>query len=286
MSLKSSTICINQSHHVPGSKNKFRYTLPRPIKTNPQDQLSIQELTLYHSFFNITTAKNNNTFSIIWNADTQQQYDFVIKDRFLTTNQLNEYITFLCSIEKLYMLDSTGAQINFINLEIVGSLYKDRLTIYTLPSQSEANSKGYTIPAGATWNFPLISSTPQIKFGDNFGRLIGFIGNIYPEIPQTSSYSAYSNIVPQIVDTTNILVACSLIQNDLSIPNNIMTSVKIDVDITSQISYLNANASYSSLESMTVSYIDIEFLNQMFEPLQMLDFNINLILNIKQYTKY
>ncbi len=72
------TININTSHWLAGS-NKYRYYFTSPLDlTKASAKLSMYQYGIYNSTFNITSAYNNNTYSIIWTNGTV--YNFTIPD--------------------------------------------------------------------------------------------------------------------------------------------------------------------------------------------------------------
>ena len=268
MSSYSSSIAINSKNFLQGSTNKFIYNFPSPVKFQKGDTLTIQECSIYNQFFNITALNGNNTFSIRWNANTITQYNFVIPDSYLDVTDINAYIKQQCILNKLYMIETaTGQYISFIELKTNPSRYATEFYMIPLPTSSQAASLGYTIPAGATWSYPVSSSVPQIIITTGFGKLIGFEAATYPSATQQTNYEVISQITPEIVIITNILIGCNLVNNPYSIPSNIVTAFPIASAFGSLLTYLNANASYCSIHDGFYHQIVIDFYDQDYKPL-------------------
>ena len=181
MATRSSTICLNSKHHVTDTVNTFEYKFPSPQSFLPTDTIALQEISIYNSFFNITESAKNNRFSIIWNANTAVQYDFIIPDSFLDVDGINAYLIQQMTLNKLYMINTaTGDYVYYIAVVTNASQYACQFYISALPTSTLATSGGLTIPAGATWTFPTATAkTPQIIFNDAFGLLLGFAGSTF-----------------------------------------------------------------------------------------------------------
>lgn len=276
----SSTISVNSTHHTDG--NRFVYNLKSNVKFSRKDTVSIQEVSLYNSIFNITQRQGNNTFTLTWNAQPVTQHTITIPDSFLDIPDIANYIKTQCVLKGLYMTNSNGDIFTYINIVVNPSIYGTEITIQPLPDETERISKGLLIPAGSTWTLPTNPQTMQIAFSNSFGALFGMSAGTYPQTPQQTIYQRVNDKVPQIVKSTNILVGLSVIDNKYSTPNNILCSFPINQNFGSLVSYINANGTHTNCNDITVSELEITFYDQYFQPLDMIDNNINLLLNIRK----
>ena len=282
--LQSNTLSLNQTNFVAGTKSTFTYRLPQPREFSSEDTISLQEISFYNSFFNIEESRLNNSFSLMWNANTSVQYDFTIEDSYLEISDINEFLKAQCLLNKLYMTeDATGKIIQFVTVETIISRYLAELKFYELPTAAQATTLGYSIPAGATWSLPSTAKTPQIIFSDNnFGTLLGFNpSQTIPTTPQSVYTQVISDNVPQIVPVTNILIGCNLINNNYTIPNTILSSVPINGAFGSLLFFQNSSANYSNIKASRFDTITITFYDQLNNELTMLDKSINILLNLK-----
>ena len=276
----SSTLSINSTHHT--NDNRFVYNLKNNVKFTRKDTISVQEVSMYNSIFNITERQGNNKFTLTWNAEPVSQHMITIPDSFLNIDDLANYIKTQCVLKGLYMTNADGAVFTYINLAINPSIYGTELTVQPLPNEAERVAKGLLIPVGSTWTLPTYPQTMQISFNKQYGSLFGFSAGVYPISPQQVVYQRVNDNVPQIVESTNILVGISVINNTFSTPNNILCSFPINEDFGSRISYINANGTHTNCNDITVSELEILFYDQYFRPLNMIDNNINLLLNIRK----
>eukprot|EP00952_Eustigmatos_sp_NYUAD-ZCMA_P006328 27339-Eustigmatos_ZCMA.PRE.1 len=73
--------------------------------------------------------------------------------------------------------------------------------------------------------FPATQKTSQVVFpSTNIQDVLGFTAGTYPSSVQTSNYSTYSSYCPQVTPTQSVVISCSLVNNSLSIPNNVLHS--------------------------------------------------------------
>ena len=80
--LQSNTLILNQTNFVDNTNGTFTYRLPRPREVSSEDTVSLQEISFYNSFFNIEAFRNNNSFSLMWSANTSVRYNFTIEDSY------------------------------------------------------------------------------------------------------------------------------------------------------------------------------------------------------------
>ena len=79
------TIILNSSNY--NSNNTFLYKFPSSIDMKPTDKIGIQSISLFNSFFNITSALMNNLMTLVWPCYTPTG----------TTTVFNGYIGNACS---------------------------------------------------------------------------------------------------------------------------------------------------------------------------------------------
>lgn len=96
----SSVVILNQTHFDSSSTNRFVYRFPSNMKFTKQT-IALQSISMMNTFYNIEASRNNNQFSIIWNADTAVIYDFIIPDGYYTIAMLNGFIRKECKRHKL-----------------------------------------------------------------------------------------------------------------------------------------------------------------------------------------
>eukprot|EP00952_Eustigmatos_sp_NYUAD-ZCMA_P012371 49780-Eustigmatos_ZCMA.PRE.1 len=100
------------------------------------------------------------------------------------------------------------------------TLYAIQLNCFALPTSLPS---GYTNPASMT--FPATSQTPQLVVpSTNIRDVLGFSAGTYPSSTQTTDYSTYSSYCPQLSPVQSVIMSCSMCNNPLSIPPNVLYS--------------------------------------------------------------
>ena len=151
-------IIINTSNYQ--GSNRYQYKFPNPIKFK-NARLSVHQVSIYNSTFNISAALGNNTYQITWINGTT--YSFVLDDGYYSASDLNDAIQLQMATQKLYCISGTGSNqqyVFFISIQTNPVQYKIQMDVSYVPSATNATSFGYTIPTGASWSFPTNNKTP------------------------------------------------------------------------------------------------------------------------------
>jgi len=283
----SSTIILNSTNRDLTSDNRFIYTFPSNVKFNPGDTIGVESISMYNSIFNTEAVRGNNTFSIIWNADSAVTYNFTIPDGFYSISDLNYYIQYECVQNDLYCINSSGNYVYFVELVINSTVYGSELRTFILPDVTEAGTLGYTKPVGASWSFHASAdATPQVIIPSAaFGELFGFAAATYPATPQTISQYIGSTITPQISPVNSLILTCNLINDELSNPVNVFYSMPLNSEFGSLMTSSNAQRSDSMIYEGTYKNIVIEVLDQKYSRVKMNDMEILFKLVIKRNKK-
>ena len=262
----SATIILNSSNRDLTSNNRFVYNFPSNVKFNEGDTIGIESINMYNSIFNVEASRGNNTFSIIWNADSAVQYDFVIPDGYYSISDLNFYIQYKLVENDLYCVNASGNYVHFVELVIDSTVYGSELRTYILPDATEAGTLSYTKLAGASWSFHASAdATPQVIIPTNaFGELFGFVAATYPATPLTASQYIKSTVTPQISPVNSLILTCNLINSELSNPVNVFYSMPLNSAYGSLMSTINGTRMDNSIYEGTYRSIVIEVLDQLY----------------------
>jgi hypothetical protein len=231
------TLILNQSNIVSGSNNaQFRYIFPQGGYIMKNNQVAIQQISLYFSIFNITSAYNNNYFSYMWVDGTIHQVQ--IPNSFLQVSGINEYLQFVMISNGHYLINtSTSKNVYLLEMVVNQSRYAVQLNCYYI-SSALATANSWSLPPGATWVLPTNNIVPEFIIPNtNFGNLIGYAPGNYPNAvisgtpptqTQTPSYSTaqtfLSSTAPQITPYSSFLLYCTLVNNRAIIPSSLIYS--------------------------------------------------------------
>jgi hypothetical protein len=234
------SILINSSNIVANTYNSvFEYDFPNGGVVFKDDLVAVQQVSIYNSVFNITSANNNNSFSYTWVDNTTTT--ITIPDSYLDCAGINAYMQSIMYSNKHYLTNSSGNVVYLLEIVVNASRYAYQINSYLI-STAIATANTWTIASGATWVLPTNSILPEFNvLSNNFQSLIGFTAGSYPNTTitgtppaqvqspaYTASYSALSSSSPQILPTPTYLGVCNLVQNKLAIPSQLIYSLTIE----------------------------------------------------------
>ena len=276
----STLININSKHAV--ANNKYVFKFNKPIQFTENDTLSIENLTMYNSMFNITARKQTNTFKFIWNADTITEYNVIMEDQYLDVVGLEAYMKRKCIELDLYLIDAQGNALVYMAINTISNLYDIEFVSNPLPTESERISMALSYPPNATWRCSNESRNMQLTVNNSFGEIFGFTAGTYPKLSSSIISSSRSVITPQVIKSNTLLIGCNIIHNEMSDFSNILTGIAINSSFGGVINYIGASGSASNCFRTQVSEIEFTFYDHFFDELNMIDRNINIIVNIRK----
>jgi len=288
-------IVLNQTNLVPdGQNNKLVYNFPNSV--NLKDKyIAVSSVSMYYSWFNITSAFSNNTFSYTWTAGTTTTtYTITIPDGLYQIVDINAYIQFVCIKNATYW---TISGVNYYPFEMLinAPRYAVQINTYLIPTSLPS---GATIPSG----FPGWATTTQnsvITIPSNFNVVIGFtagfttyanIGNpsglpvetnYVSKDQATGTISYISTISPQLQQNNNVLFSISNINNPYAQPSSIIYSLNPNVAVGEQIIDRPPNFMWNKLIDGTYNQLRLTLLGTNLQPLLINDPNMTILLTIR-----
>ena len=260
--------------------NKYRYEFPVGSVNFRNSKVSVGNISLYYSWFNITELNNNNTFSFSWDNGLITQYDIVIDDGFYDIEALNSYLQDFCIENNLYLINDVGDYVYYLEFVTNSTYYAIQFNSYPIPISLPS---GWSEPAG--WGgYPSPTATPLliVNSGDVFGDIIGFNAGIYPSVAQTTNYSKLSDYTPQVSIVQSLILTCSLLNNRYSIPNTALYSFSpAQVSFGSLIVSEPTEHEYIDIQDGLYPQFEVEILDQSFNPVYIRDTNLIIQLLIR-----
>ena len=269
----------NQNPNVP---NQYLFQFPA-TQNFKNHQIALIQFSIYNSFYNIETSRNNNTITLIWNANTTTTHNFTFQNGFYSISDMNYALQNFCLLNNLYMVDSVNNKnVYFVEILANATTYSGQLNFYTIPTSAQATTNQWTIPNGATWTFPTTQKTPQLTFTTNFGTLIGFDAGTYPTTPLNTDQQYLSSFSPTISPVSSIFLNCNLISSPYSNPSNILGNSAITSAFGNLIELKNNSPIYYSIVPASYNQIEINLLDQNFDILRIRDKEVVIFLTIKE----
>lgn len=236
----SFTLVLNSSNVVSGSNNtSFRYNFIGGNFEAKDMEICVGSITMPYAWFNISTANNNNTFGIFFPTTAGQTLvQTTMPDGFYTVDSIQLYIQQICIANGFYLIDSAGNFVFYTFLTYSPTYYAVQLVQTLVPTSLPA---GWSTPANFQ-GFPPISYTP-VLFLDLTGSIAPIIGfnpaqNYFPpSLAQATNYNVLSTSTPQGSTVNSLIVRCSLVNNNVTVPSDIMDGFAINSLFGSNIVY-------------------------------------------------
>jgi hypothetical protein len=288
------TLILNPNNIVAGTGNSaFQYNFPLGGFVAKDEMIAVQQISLYQSVFNITTANNNNTFSYIWVDGSV--HNIVIADGYYQLPEINAILQSYMVANLQYLTTTSGAYVYLLEIVVNQSRYAYQINSFLIDSTIVATN-GWT-PASTAWVPTTNAVCPIFVVPDtNFQQLIGFTAGKYPDAiitgatpatylqtpTYTTTQSFLSQSAPQIIPQPSYLCLCSLVNNRLSIPSQLIYSLTpTGVTFGSLYTVQIADLVFNKIEDGQYPSLVFRFVDSLGNALVIQDPNILILLIIK-----
>jgi hypothetical protein len=289
------TLCLTSQNIIAdGQNNKLVYSFPNSVQFK-DNYISVSSVSIYYSWFNISTALANNTFQYTWVVTgTTTTYTVTIPDGLYEISALNSFLQSTLVANNHYLVNSVGQNVYYLEFLVNPSRYAFQLNTFLFPASLPL---GYTNPASLT--FPTLPFNPRIIFTTNLGGLLGFptglstnanTGNAYTPPTATINYISKNSVgtlsylstqSPNLQPNSTVLVSCSGVQNPYANPSTIIYSFTSNVGVGEIINDKPPTFMFNKLIDGTYSQLRITLLGSSnLQPLQIQDPSISIILVI------
>ncbi|MBY0380173.1 MAG: hypothetical protein K2P99_07230 [Burkholderiales bacterium] len=191
--LQRELLIINSSHYR-NDGYTFTYPLNRMVDfTKPGCSVSLYNLAMYNSTYNISSKFGNNTFSITWIDNSVQS--ITIPDGYYSYTDLSNLLEYYL-IQNNWYWTVNNVAVYPITCSANSARYAAQINVIPVPILSS----GATKPSGATWSFPSsVPKTPVLSMNAKLGKIFGFSSQLtHPPTAQSTNYSYVSDICPII----------------------------------------------------------------------------------------
>lgn len=280
-------IILNSTNIVPGTNNtKLRYVFPKAIKFEKNSQIALSSLCMYYSWFNINkTLYSNNILQYVWfNASgvLNTTYTITIPDGYYSIETLNEFVQSVLVTNGHYLTrTSDGKYIYHIEFVANPTYYACQLNLYYMLATTE--STGYT-RGKTTWAFPTARTCPQVIINstNNFKDLIGFNSGTYPANIASTFQTFLSAITPTLSPVSSLVLTCSICQQDLSTPDNVLFCFSSgQTTFGDSITVSPSAMSFVNIREGSYNYIELNILDQNLKPMNIKDGQLIIQLTIR-----
>ena len=272
------TLVLNSSNVVLNSNNaSFRYSfLNGNFRIPPKSKMCVSSLIVPYSWFNISSIYGNNTFTFTFpQTGSAPAYTITIPDGFYSVSDLNNYFQQFCIANNLYLINSAGQYVYYIVFTANATYYANQLLFFPVPTSLPS---GYTAPSG--WHgFPATTLCPTITIPAGLGVFLGFSAATYGGT--AAANSALSNTTPVGSTVNSIMVRSNVVNNDVSIPSDVIDSVPINSSFGTNINYNPPFEKWVSIKDGVYNQLTLTMSDQSFNTIYARDPNVSITLIIR-----
>ena len=342
----SYNLILNSSNVVGVNNNQYKYNFIGGAFTVPDGaEMSISQVTIPYSWYNVTSALGNNTFSYTMpTGASDTTVTVTLPDGFYTISDLNTALNKSLQQNKYYFYTLNSSAVGFSDIpstQIIypiqfgtnASNYTNTITFQYIPN----GTTGVTTQFGTGWVWANASSFPTnahlhtitipqqssvnisaSTFG--IGNILGFTNAVYPSSStlyyglatafatntadvnnsypltingntlKTYTYtgssanltinSANPTFAPLATSVNGVIVRCNLVENNITMPSDVLDTFPIFATFGSNINYLPIADNVVKMKEGKFSSVIISFSDQSFNPLIANDPNVLISLLI------
>jgi len=278
----SFTLCLNSTNVVTGSNNtSYRYSFIGGNFRTDDCEICISQSTIPYAWYNISAAYGNNTFSLIFpTGATTQTINVTLSDGYYSVNDVQNIIQQTCITNKFYLITSTGSYVYPFFLSYSSTFYKVQIICATIPNAADMATLGYTQPAGAP---ALPAATTGVQFvTGTLGTYLGFANaTTLPAVATGVSQNFLSTQTPVGSTVNSLVFRCSLVDNNISMPSDIMDGCAINTSFGTNIIYDPSFEKWVKMKSGTYSSLTFSIADQNFNQIYSVDPNVAITLMIR-----
>jgi hypothetical protein len=301
----SFSLILNASNNINTTTNtQFRYDFLSGNFQAKDMEMCVSSVALPYAFFNVSTFYNNQNFSILFRISAgTYTLSITLPAGFYTVADIQNYIQNQMLINGLYLISkSTGQNVFFFNLAVNTAYYTTQIVASPIPTFATYSTL-YNLPPSGQWSgtgLPtLANQVPQLVLPATGGinTLIGWPAGTFPAAAlsattytQTGSAAqvaaGISPVIAPIGSTINsIVVRCSVLKNDVTIPSDVLDGFPINVTFGSNITYSPPFEKWIKINDGTYSSFIISFVDQDLSTIYSVDPNIALTLLIRKISR-
>ena len=272
----SFNLILNSSNVVGSNNNTFNYNfIGGNFLVDENTDICVASATIPYSWYNITIAQ---TITVTWPGGGT--YLWSIPAGFYTVSDLNLLLQTFCITNNLYLINASGVYVYYLALYTNTTYYKVQLIAQLIPTSLPS---GYSAPS--SWpGYPATATTPSITLSSTsaqFNSIIGFANGTFPSVT-SASISVLSTLTPVGSSVNSLLMTCNLCSNPVAMPSDIIAGIPITSTFGSNINYQPTYQQFVKLRPGKYSSLTLRLLDQSLNPLQALDGNVCIVLNIKK----
>jgi hypothetical protein len=278
------TLVLNSNNVVQnGQNNRLTYKFPTTAKFD-KNYVAVASVSMYYSWFNISSAYQNNSFTYSWTVGgTLTPVTVDIPDGLYEVSTLNQLLQYKMIANGHYLIDTaTGLNVYFAEILINEAQYRVMVNTFYVPTAAGA----YTVPGGFA-GFPTVTTSPTVIIPAGLGVILGFPGGfsitgLTGGVAFANAQAQLSNAVPNVQPNSSVLVSVSGVDNPYASPTSVIYSITPSVAVGAIIADKPPQLLWNKLIGGAYSELTITLLGTDLRPLQIQDGAMTIILAIAE----
>ena len=266
---------ILNSSNYDSARKVFAYKLPIP-QSFANKRVGLSYCSIYKQFENVLSTYGNNVITITWANNVN--YTITIPDGNYSVSELNDYLQYSLVQQKLYLLDSSGKIVTYVEILSNPTAYGTSLFFYTVPTSAMATTAGLTQPSGAPWTFNNNAKNPKLILTQAFGKLLGFAEGTYGN--GTANLAVYSTLTPQMAVVNSLLLRTNLINNEFTNPSDVISAMDLNGSYGDLMVKSVGQILYSNIAANNFYEIVVYFSDQNYNKLSIKDTEVCIHLSM------
>ena len=299
------TLVLNSSNIVQdGQNNKLVYNFPNSVLFK-DSYVAVSNVSMYYSWFNISTAFANNVFTYNWRqGTTTTTYTITVPNGLYEISSLNQLLQFNMIANGTYLVTLTGGlNVYFAEFVLNPSRYAVQINTYMIPTSFAAYAPApINITTGLALVPPSVVCNPVITLPAEINEIFGYVAGFAtdantgnpPGVPATTQYvsknqttgtiSYISTTAPNVQPNSSVLISCSAVDNPYAQPTSIIYSITPSVAVGAIINEKPPAFMWNRLINGTYNQLRIVILGTNLVPLAINDPAMTIVLVIKDKT--
>lgn len=254
-------------------------------------EAALSSLYLYYSWYNISSAFGNNTFSYEFpTASGYVTFNVVIPDGFYSIDELSQYFQQVQIFNGTYLYltaDTSETPITYLSWTANSVYYRTTLisnpvpdasnATYTAPSNYPGGGRSATVQDASLIVLPSVANAGSFSAGRySFSKTLGFSPGTYPPTGTTTTYTVNGQYPPVIESTNVVNVSVNMINNgSLSRNPTILRKFSPEVGFGGQIVLTPFFPVWLPVSDNLYQQVVIQLQDENFLPLNIQDPHIN-----------
>lgn len=264
----SNTVVLNSSNVIGNTNTMFQYNfIQGAVAIKEGTELAVGNITIPYSWYNVSSSYSNASFQFTWTVgSTTTTYTVNLPNGFYTVTDINNYLQQYFILNGFYLINGSN-NVYYIQLLYDTAYYAIQLITYPVPTSLPS---GYTQPSNFV-GYPSTTTAPSfiVPSSNSIGTIIGFNPGTYGGGSTTTS--TLSNTVPQGSVVNSVVIRCSLVDNNMTMPSDILDSFPINASFGENISYTPTFPKWVKCKPGRYTSFQIVFVDQNFNTIVAID---------------